>query len=375
MYNNHSRSNHIFGNNGDTLYRYISNSINDFIIVFDPETEEILEANRACLSFYGYSKKDFLGRTLLDFSKDPENGKKGIDTVLRNGEIKDFHTTHLLKCRKEISLKGRATLLNFNNKAAILSVYSPDSNIKKRQEIEKKRFLNFVKNNRIEPDFNSVNLNLNLFNELDEKSVEKITNISSTKKFSKNEIIYMEGEPSNFIFLLKSGRVKLAKYHPGDSEKILTLINPGGLFGELTYIGSKYRPGCAIALENSTVYSINKKDFIELVESDKLLDKAFTNFLITKVYNFKERIGDLLYKETDKRIISTLLWLIKYNGKIINNRGYLEPFLIHRDIADLAACSRQSVNNLLTTLRKENIIEFNHARLMVPDIKKLENRL
>ena len=67
-------------------YRGIFEYAHDAIIIFDPETEEVLDINRQATEMYGFTKEEFVGMSLEWLSTDTERGKKNIASTLKNGE-------------------------------------------------------------------------------------------------------------------------------------------------------------------------------------------------------------------------------------------------------------------------------------------------
>jgi CRP-like cAMP-binding protein len=63
------------------------------------------------------------------------------------------------------------------------------------------------------------------------------------------------------------------------------------------------------------------------------------------------------------------------NGKSVGRQIFIKPFLKHQDIAELTACSRQTVNYILTELRHKDIINFDRKKLVINDLVLLKNYL
>ncbi|MBK6913044.1 MAG: cyclic nucleotide-binding domain-containing protein [Ignavibacteriales bacterium] len=103
--------------------------------------------------------------------------------------------------------------------------------------------------------------NFNIFQGLKEVDMMKLNSISSMKEIKKEEPIYFANEPSKAIYFLKTGRVKIIKYLSDGSEKILTIINPGEIFGEMAFLDEAQRTDFAVTMEPSLICAINKDDF------------------------------------------------------------------------------------------------------------------
>jgi len=95
---------------------------------------------------------------------------------------------------------------------------------------------------------------------------------------------------------------------------------------------------------------------------------------VFKLRSFSERIEDLIFKDAHQRVASFILRYADKNGRKVGDQIFVKPFLKHQNIGELTACSRQTVNYILTDLRSKGIIDFDRNKLIInkPDeIKKI----
>ena len=92
-----------------------------------------------------------------------------------------------------------------------------------------------------------------------------------------------------------------------------------------------------------------------------------------KLKSYSERIEDLVFKDAKQRVVSFISKLAEEHGKQVGDQIFVKPFLKHQDIADLTACARQTVNDVLTDLREKQIIDFDRKKLIINDTDKLKS--
>lgn len=214
--------------------------------------------------------------------------------------------------------------------------------------------------------------NFNMFSTLGEPSLMELEDITRMQGFPKNQPIYFANEPSSSIFFLKKGRVKLTRTSPDGKEMIIGLINPGEVFGEMAVVDEGERSDYAIALDECLICAISKDDFSIFVSKNPELDRKITRLIGFRMRKYSERIEQLVFKDAPQRIISFIVNYAEEQGKKIGDEIYIKPFLTHKDIADLTACSRQTVNSILTDLREKGIITFDRKKLVIYDMAKLK---
>ncbi|OGU39544.1 MAG: hypothetical protein A2254_13915 [Ignavibacteria bacterium RIFOXYA2_FULL_35_9] len=202
----------------------------------------------------------------------------------------------------------------------------------------------------------------------------ELNRLISDRTVEGEQPIYFANEPSKTIYFLKTGRVKITKYLADGSEKIIAIINPGEIFGEMAYLDETQRTDYAVTVESSMICAINKNDLAAFIEKNPELNLKLTRILGLKLRSFSERIEDLIFKDAHQRVASFILRYADKNGRKVGDQIFVKPFLKHQNIGELTACSRQTVNYILTDLRSKGIIDFDRNKLIInkPDeIKKI----
>lgn len=217
--------------------------------------------------------------------------------------------------------------------------------------------------------------NFNLFSSLGKESMMQLNKLVNDKTTEKDVPIYFANEPSKTIYFLKTGRVKISKYLSDGSEKIIAIINPGEVFGEMAYFDEGERTDYAVTLESSLICAINKEEFAKFAESNPSLNISLTKLFGLKLKNFSERVEDLIFKDANHRIISFIVRYAEKNGKNVGEQIFVKPFLKHENIGQLTACSRQTVNYLLTDLREKGIIDFDRNKLIINRMNELKKMI
>ena len=110
--------------------------------------------------------------------------------------------------------------------------------------------------------------NFNLFENLNKKDMAELNKLVVDSEKARNEPVYFESDPSQKIFFLKTGRVKIIKYLPDGSEKIISIINPGEVFGEMAFLDEKERSDFAVTVEPARICAINKNDLSAFIEKN-----------------------------------------------------------------------------------------------------------
>ena len=106
----------------ETEYRTLFENAHDAILVLNAEDEIVMEVNDRACELYGFAKDEFIGMSLKKLSKNVEDGRKKIKTILTNGYITNFETAQHTKQGDEIIVEINASIIDYKGKKAILSL-------------------------------------------------------------------------------------------------------------------------------------------------------------------------------------------------------------------------------------------------------------
>ena len=145
-----------------------------------------------------------------------------------------------------------------------------------------------------------------LFSGLTEQQIERLAAGSVRRNFPRGRVIVTEGEPSQSLYILLSGRAKVQRSDTEGKEVILAVIGPGECFGEMSLIDDSPRSASVITIDTSDFMAINKESFKSMMLSSPEMSLRIMAGLVRRL------------READKKI-ETLALLDVYEGS--GNRG------------------------------------------------------
>jgi len=124
------------------------------------------------------------------------------------------------------------------------------------------------------------------FNSLSEESLQSISQDLQNVAYSAGEIIIKEGEEGDSLYIIEKGTVQIYMKDPGSDEKItLSKLKEGDYFGEMALITGEPRSANVEALENVSLYRLDKKGFDKLIKEDPAISLALSHMLSQRLKN------------------------------------------------------------------------------------------
>jgi CRP-like cAMP-binding protein len=211
-----------------------------------------------------------------------------------------------------------------------------------------------------------------LFEGLSQDELRRVEQMAEFKVKSKFSAIYLPGDPSDSVYFLVKGAVKVATHSDDGKEVIKSLLHPVAMFGELGLIGEKTRSDFAYALkEEAHVYCIRVEDFRKLMRANPLLSERVMMLFGNRLLRAESKLESLLFKDARTRIIDFIKESINNRGRKIGFEMLLKHSLTHQDIANITFTSRQTVTLVLNELKKSDLIYFNRGKILVRDLARL----
>lgn len=106
---------------------------NDAIVIFEPEGEVVLDINDKACEIYGFSREDFIGRSIRDISKNVSRGDEQVKKLLAQGTYQEFETVQYRADGSPINFLINASVIQYRGRRAVLSI-NRDITERKRAE-------------------------------------------------------------------------------------------------------------------------------------------------------------------------------------------------------------------------------------------------
>ncbi len=190
--------------------------------------------------------------------------------------------------------------------------------------------------------------------------------------FEKDQFIYFSDDPSQYVYLVADGRVKIGSVSPDGKEVLKAILTQGEVFGELALLGEDRRTDFARAMDKVTICPLSLEDMEDLMKNNRPLSLRIHRLIGLRLRKAERRIESLVFRDARTRIREYLYELGVEKGQKVGYETLVKVFHTHQDIASLTATSRQTVTTVLNELRDENLITFDRRRLLIRDLQKLK---
>lgn len=211
------------------------------------------------------------------------------------------------------------------------------------------------------------------FSDLQEEDLESIANITIERNYKKNMLVFMEGEPGEAFYYIKSGKVKIFRTYEDGKEHIINIFSEGEVFGEATLFSNIPYPASASIYEDSVIGIIKNSELEELVRKNTDLALKIIKVLAKKLVLSQHKIKDLAFNDVFARTASQILKLASDYGQKVDKGIIIDIDLSRQELADMVGTTRETVSRAISKFKKEKSVTEEKDKLILLNPEKLKS--
>jgi CRP/FNR family transcriptional regulator, cyclic AMP receptor protein len=174
---------------------------------------------------------------------------------------------------------------------------------------------------------------------------------SRVRRFGRGQVVFTAGDRNDALFLVISGRVKVVVHSADGGELTLTVIQPGGMFGEIGIGDGGPRSADAETLEECRLLFVPREVIEDLCSRLPSVARALMSSTAASIRRLTEAASDLVFLDLPRRVAKVLLGLPR------GDDGHIEQKMSQEELAHQVGGTRQSVNAALRGFERRGWID------------------
>lgn len=213
------------------------------------------------------------------------------------------------------------------------------------------------------------------FCNLRDTNLKVFQSLKITNAYPKGSTLFMQGQPSNGVYVLCQGRVKLSTCSKDGKAIILHIAKPGEVLGLSSTISNSYHIATAEVLDSCQVNFVRNEDFLNFLQHNaeaclsavkQLSDNYQTAYLQICSLGLTSSVADKL----------ALLFLGWCKAGVEDEEGiHLKISYTHEEIAQMIGTSRETVTRILKNFKDRHLISIKGTDLVIHDKDDLNSTI
>jgi len=188
--------------------------------------------------------------------------------------------------------------------------------------------------------------NIALFSGLSETEMAAVSSLAVTRSFPKNTLVICEGDVSDSLYVVLSGKVKVFLSDEEGKEVTLNMQGAGEYFGELAILDEAPRSASVMTVEDTKLAVLSKAAFEKCMEQHATIALVVMRGLACRLRELTENVRSLALMDVYGRVARLLLEMSEEE----NGKNVIRQRLTQRDIASMVGASREMVSRILRDL-------------------------
>ncbi len=205
-----------------------------------------------------------------------------------------------------------------------------------------------------------------IFSNLNEEEQIKVSMITDSRQYKKDEIIYNMGESNNSLYVIHKGNVKISRITEDGKEQVIRILNPGDFLGELSIFSKELTLDTAQAISDVTICQIQGEKLKGLMLEYPSISIKIVGELSNRLKDAETTIERIGVQTVDKRIAEKLLELSK-------ERNIIQLDRTKGILASELGITQETLSRKLSQFQKDEWISMKgHRTIVINKREKLE---
>lgn len=207
-----------------------------------------------------------------------------------------------------------------------------------------------------------------LFSKLRDSDLERLAPLFAEREFAKNRVIRFAHDPSDALYVVLRGQVKVMLIAEDGREVVLSLVREGDFFGETALLDDEPYAASVIAMEDSRLLVLLRDDLRRSIHEMPEMSFGLLRAVCGRLLEADHKIGGLMLLDVHGRVAHLLLDLASRDAS-----GMITEMPTHQVIAQMVGSTRETVSRTISAMTSRQLIETTAAGVRIVNRTELES--
>ena len=195
---------------------------------------------------------------------------------------------------------------------------------------------------------------------------------AKSQSLAERKVLFEAGDVADGCYRLEEGLLKVSIASPQGDERILTILGPGAIVGELAMIDGLPRSATVVAIRDCKLSFVSRKAFVSSLREHPEIYSDLVSTLASRLREADKAMAAASFLTVKARVARALLELAEHLGRETESGRIVILHKIRQsDIAGMAGVARENVSRTLTELKRRGLISQSSSYFFINDKRKL----
>jgi CRP/FNR family transcriptional regulator, cyclic AMP receptor protein len=188
-----------------------------------------------------------------------------------------------------------------------------------------------------------------------------------------DEVLFLAGDPGDGFYRVEEGLLKISIASASGAERILAILGPGSIVGDLAIIDGKPRSASVSALRDCKLQFVSQKTFDAFAAKNPEIYKYLAKVLAARLRDTDQIVAAGSFLPLKGRVARALLDLAHAFGHNVGGaRVVILQKVSQSDLAAMAGIARENVSRIMNDWMRGKIVTRLSGYYCLEDPAKLE---
>ncbi|HXX09295.1 MAG TPA: Crp/Fnr family transcriptional regulator [Pseudolabrys sp.] len=216
----------------------------------------------------------------------------------------------------------------------------------------------------------------NLLSDLPERLSSSLLANAKPVKLAANELLFLSGDPGDGFYRLNEGLLKVSMVSPKGAERILAILGPGSIVGDMAVIDGRPRSASVSALRDCKLSFVSRSAFETIAAKNPEVYKHLLGLLASRLRDTDQVVAAGTFLPVKGRVARAMLDLAAAFGNDVGGgRIVIRQKLSQSDVAAMAGIARENVSRILNEWMRLKLVTRLAGYYCIENASKLEREL
>jgi len=199
------------------------------------------------------------------------------------------------------------------------------------------------------------------FKDLDASIIDRLVSHAVTRKVRKGAVLFRKDDPGSTLYAVCEGAVRISVPSKQGQDAIFNIVSQGEVFGEIALLDGGSRTADAIAIEDSELMLIERREFLPVLRAHPEVAINLIEILCSRLRRTSEQVEDIVFLGLPGRLAKALLQL--------HRRAAANPAegirVTQRELSQMIGVSRESVNKQLRSWERRRWLKIERGGVRI----------
>jgi CRP/FNR family transcriptional regulator, cyclic AMP receptor protein len=215
-----------------------------------------------------------------------------------------------------------------------------------------------------------------LLSNLPDRLLAELLARATPVRLAADRILFLAGDPGDGCYRLNEGLLKVSVASPKGAERILAILGPGSIVGDMAMIDGRPRSASVSALRDCSLSFVSRAVFETFAERQPEIYKYLVAMLAERLREADHLVAAGSFLPPKGRVACALLDLAKAFGRDVgDSRILIQQKITQSDVAAMAGIARENVSRILNEWMRLKLVTRLSGYYCLESVAKLEREL